>query len=427
LQQHPSNNNNNNPQLRSLINNNNPTPLLPIIDNKKMLPISSMDSKQKTYLLIGTILLIVALIALFMDGGPTRGGATDGSTSGGGKLFRSSSSGNDMINKYGLGPLKTVWGESTETELKFAVVSDLDQLSKVEGSAKPKWKSIFKRGTMKKFKGSDGSISYNVEWEPDANIFGSIGEEGRGMELSELATWQGKLLSFDDRTGIAFEITRDLMAIPRYILMEGDGDQPKGQKNEWATVKDDKLYVGSFGKEYVNSDGSIKNRWNLYVSVINSNGKVEHINWTDKYEVLRKATGASWPGYMIHEAIEYDNIHRKWIVLPRRISSEMYDEKIDEIRGTNVVLILNDDFTVVERKFTVGPHIPLRGWSTFKFIPGTKNDIIVALKTEEQENKATGKAIQSTYITVFRLSDGAELMPQTPIPGGVKFEGLEFL
>jgi hypothetical protein len=198
---------------------------------------SIMEPRHKVMLGVGLVLF--AVFALFMDGGPTRAGKTAA------KMFRG--------QPGGLGPLKTVWGESTESELKFAVVSDLDQLSKVDGSAKPKWRSIFKRATMKRFKAQDGSISYNVEWEPDTNLFGSLGEEGRGMELSELAAWHGKLMTFDDRTGVAFEITPELLVIPRHILMEGDGDQPKGQKNEWATVKDDKLYVGSFGKEYVNS------------------------------------------------------------------------------------------------------------------------------------------------------------------------------
>lgn len=324
------------------------------------------------------------------------------------------------------GPLSTVWGESTRMELKIGIVTDLDQMSKIETAQKPQWRSYFKRGTIKRFR-NQGQVSYDIQWEPDKEIVGVLGEEGRGMEFSELVTYQGKLLTVDDRTGVVFEITPELKAIPRHILMEGNGETSKGQKNEWATEKDGLLYVGSFGKEYVNSDGTIKNKWNLWVSVIDKNGKVWHEDWTDKYEVLRKATDASWPGYMIHEAIEFDPINRRWVVLPRRVSSDMYDEKTDERKGSNLVLILDEDFTRVERKFAVGPAIPLRGWSTFKFQPGSNNDVIVAVKTEEEENKKTGVAAQRSFITVFRLSDGAELMEQTPIPGSYKFEGLEFL
>ena len=49
------------------------------------------------------------------------------------------------------------------------------------------------------------------------------------------------------------------------------------------------------------------------------------------------------------------------MVLPRRVSSDKYDEKLDERRGSNLVLILDEEFTKVERKFPVGPMIPLRG------------------------------------------------------------------
>jgi soluble calcium-activated nucleotidase 1 len=324
------------------------------------------------------------------------------------------------------GPLNTVWGESTKDELKLAIVSDMDQGSAVEGSKKPAWRSIFKRGTLKHFHSHDG-VMYSIEWEPDENLIGGIGEEGRGMELSELQTWKGQLLSFDDRTGIAYEITKDRRAVARYILTEGDGLQQKGQKTEWATAKDGVLYVGSFGKEYVNSDGTIKNKWNLWVKTIDAGGNIGHEDWADKFEVLRKATKASWPGYMIHEAIRFDEVGRKWVVLPRRVSSDKYDEKLDERRGSNLVMILDEDFTRVERMFSVGPQIPLRGWSTFQFVPGTGNDIIVAVKTEEEENKVTGVSQQRSFVTVFRLSDGRELMPQTQIPGKVKFEGLDFL
>lgn len=326
------------------------------------------------------------------------------------------------------GPLSTIWGESTKDELQIAIVTDMDQMSKVKNSKKPAWRSVLKRGTVRRFK--DGSeLTYDIEWNANEHeIVGVLGEEGRGMEFSELVSFQGKLLTVDDRTGVVFEITKDMKAIPRHILMEGDGNQAKGQKNEWATVKDNKLYVGSFGKEYVNSDGTIKNRWNLWVSVIDGQtGGVTHEDWTHKYEVLRQATESSWPGYMIHEAIEFDQINRKWVVLPRRVSSLMYDEKTDELMGSNRVLVLDEDFKTVEQHFRMGPNIPLRGWSTFKFVPGTNNDVIVAVKTEEEENKQTGESQTRSFITVFRLSDQKELMPQTPIPGKYKFEGLEFL
>ena len=78
------------------------------------------------------------------------------------------------------------------------------------------------------------------------------------MELSDLVKYNGMLLTCDDRTGIVYEILEDggkYEAVARYILTDGDGDTTKGFKCEWGTVKDDKLYIGSFGKEYTNNKG----------------------------------------------------------------------------------------------------------------------------------------------------------------------------
>ena len=44
-------------------------------------------------------------------------------------------------------------------------------------------------------------------------------------------------------------------AVPVTVLMNGDGTKSKGFKTEWATVKDNVLYVGSMGKEWTNNDG----------------------------------------------------------------------------------------------------------------------------------------------------------------------------
>eukprot|EP01057_Protomagalhaensia_wolfi_P004100 Protomagalhaensia_wolfi_Nauph_80__4099@NODE_415_length_2562_cov_6_734047_g311_i0_p4_GENE_NODE_415_length_2562_cov_6_734047_g311_i0NODE_415_length_2562_cov_6_734047_g311_i0_p4_ORF_typecomplete_len121_score18_85Apyrase/PF06079_11/7_9e20_NODE_415_length_2562_cov_6_734047_g311_i016141976 len=100
-------------------------------------------------------------------------------------------------------------------------------------------------------------------------IVGKFAEEGRGMELSELVLFNDTLLSFDDRTGIVYELVirpgalrgggapirsffEDLAAqelsrapaslaqvivdpVAKVVLTEGDGEtSPKGMKIEWA-------------------------------------------------------------------------------------------------------------------------------------------------------------------------------------------------
>ncbi len=61
-------------------------------------------------------------------------------------------------------------------------------------------------------------------------------------------------------------------------------------------------------------------------------------------------------------------------------------------------------------------HItPERGFSTFKFVPGSGDNVILALKSAEYS--ATDR--QTSYVTVLTL-DGKELMPETEIAGDMK-------
>lgn len=296
------------------------------------------------------------------------------------------------------------------------IVSDLDKKSKVDSDSKGKWRSVMKKGQLKRLENGN----YSIQWSTDTDLYTKVSEAGRGMELSALVEFNKHLYTFDDRTGLAFEIVGS-KAIPRFIMMEGDGNHDKGQKTEWATVKDGKLYVGSFGKEYTNPDGSIKNTNNMWVSVIDGRGVITHEDWTDRFNALRKAAGCPYPGYMIHEAISWSPHRKQWVVLPRRVSKEPYDENEDERRGSDTVLFASEDFSRIEVKHMT-PLTPTRGFSDFKFLPGSDDRVIVALKSEENEEQQT----QNTYITVFDV-DGTVLMEETEIPGGMKFEGIEFV
>lgn len=104
--------------------------------------------------------------------------------------------------------------------------------------------------------------------------------------------------------------------------------------------------------------------------------------------------------------------------MPRRASNERYEETADESRGTNLLLNCSPDFQniLVSR---VGPLEPTHGFSSFKFVPNTDDQIILALKSEEDAGKI------ATYILAFTL-DGQILLPETKI-GDVKYEGLEFI
>ncbi len=68
----------------------------------------------------------------------------------------------------------------------------------------------------------------------------------------------------------------------------------------------------------------------------------------------------------------------------------------------------------------MGDVVPTHGFSSFKWIPGTEDQLVVALKTVECEREET-----ATYIMVFDMQ-GKILMEETKI-ADQKYEGIEFI
>lgn len=257
------------------------------------------------------------------------------------------------------------------------------------------------------------------------------------MELSELTLYENRLLTFDDRTGTIFEILskdhgEDSYVVPRFVITEGEGDTDKGMKWEWATVKDGNLYVGSMGKEYTRPDGSIANKNNLWIAIVNPHGEITRVDWSDQYEYVRLALGAKSPGYVIHEAVLWSPHLRKWVFLPRRVSSEKYDENEDERKGTNLIAIVDEHFSKpVEIVHIDMKHVdPLHGFSTFAFVPGTKDEHAIAIRSVEEDcvdATPDSPCKQRSYIIVFEVSTGKVLMDEHRVDMDVKFEGIEFV
>ncbi|XP_029365233.1 soluble calcium-activated nucleotidase 1 isoform X2 [Echeneis naucrates] len=296
---------------------------------------------------------------------------------------------------------------------RIGVIADLDTNS--QSTKKLTWFSYMRRGYLTVSQGGD---KVAVEWDEDRLVLEShLSEKGRGMELSELVAFNGKLYSVDDRTGVVYHIDGD-KAIPWVILTDGDGSVAKGFKAEWLAVKDEKLYVGGLGKEWTTTEGEFVNNNPEWVKVVGFRGDVQHENWVPRYRSLKSAAGINPPGYLIHESAAWSKILQRWFFLPRRASNERYEEVADERRGSNIVLSCPPDFKniIVSR---VGPLNLTHGFSSFKFVPNTNDQIILALKSEEDAGKI------ATYIMAFTL-DGRILLPERKI-GDVKYEGLEFI
>jgi len=295
-------------------------------------------------------------------------------------------------------------------EYKLAVICDRDQRSK--NIEKNQWESLLKKGTLKRNKKSG---NYTVTWESEITLSSKINEGGRGMELSELVFFDDHLLAADDRTGIVYWIDID-KAIPLFILMDGNGRTTKGFKIEWMTVKDGLLYIGSMGKEWTSPEGVTISTNPQWIKTIDSLGKISHIDWREEYQRLRSFTGTEDPGYLLHEAVAWNPVVRRWFFFPRRKSTERYDEVKDEERGSNIVLSVDEHFHDL-RMFTLGPLNPIRGFSSITFLPGREFEM-VALKTEEFRGNV------ATYMTVFDVEKELVLMEEELI-SNEKFEGVE--
>ncbi|GLV44941.1 uncharacterized protein CBL_14487 [Carabus blaptoides fortunei] len=298
---------------------------------------------------------------------------------------------------------------------RIGIIADLDTNSK-SLSEKNIWFSYLQKGYLSY---SPSKKTVVVSWDrfDPLRLLSSYTLKDRGMELSELVVFDGRLLTFDDRTGIVFEIIND-QVIPWVLLMDGDGRNSKGFKSEWATVKGEVLYVGSMGKEWTTSSGEFSNHDPQYIKTVTHTGQVNHISWIEPYKRIRSAIGIEWPGYMIHESGVWSDIHQKWFFLPRRCSKHRYNETLDEHMGCAV--LISADEGVNDIKVTqLQNNLPTRGYSSFKFIPGTEDRVIVALRTEELDSKT------ATYICAFTI-DG-EIILQDTFIAKLKYEGLEFI
>ena len=109
-------------------------------------------------------------------------------------------------------------------QFRIAIVTDLDTDSKSEKKSNT-WLSFLTYGNLSL---SDDHKKVNLKFEnKPVMLTSSMSQGGRGMELSELVTFNGKLYTVDDRTGFVYEIWKN-QAIPWVVLTDGDGKQMKG-------------------------------------------------------------------------------------------------------------------------------------------------------------------------------------------------------
>lgn len=298
----------------------------------------------------------------------------------------------------------------------LAIITDEDHASQVElEDGQTAWQSTLRYDRLTRREDpATGQVRYELEEIPadqggEHRLISLIAEGGRGAEFSELVMFGERLVTFDDRTGLVCEIRNDNQLVPRHILMTGSGDEQfKGFKSEWATLKGDRMIVGSHGKKP-------QEEW---IKVLDRNYQLQSIDWQDNYQRIRDALGIGGDGYVIHEAAEWHPDRDQWLFFPRKISNEPFDEPVDEReKGTNMLIVADEDFTDI-RTLEVGERIPERGVSSFKLVPGRPNECI-GLKSVEIGDRT------ETYLFCFDL-DGNVLQEDTFL-GAYKCEGVEII
>jgi soluble calcium-activated nucleotidase 1 len=297
------------------------------------------------------------------------------------------------------------------------LVADLDGNSNRYRFKRYEWNSFLKVGQIL----WDGE-QFDVEWVNRLDLVSSIATNNRSMEFSELTWWNGAYLAVCDYTGIVWKVRPTTGEVfPRFVLADGDGKTTRTLKAEWMTVYDGQLFIGSHGKEWT-KDGVILGRGAEWVKVIQPEGLIRSVHWIHEYDMMRRATGTEFPGYLTHEAAVFNHYSRQWVFLPRKASKEAYDDSADEHRGTNLLLLCSEDFANVT-VLTVGPLEPEWGFSSVALVPGSNGKYLIATKVHEVGDD------HRTKLTIFEGATGRIMLtPELFVEvEDIKYEGVEFL
>ncbi|CAJ1440790.1 unnamed protein product [Effrenium voratum] len=241
------------------------------------------------------------------------------------------------------------------------------------------------------------------------------------MELSELVHFKRLLLAFCDYSGIAYKIDALTGKVfQRWVIADGDGNEPKPFKAEWATIKGDFIWVGSIGFEWYGTSGEILHRNAEWVKVIDSNGWIRNLDWHPVYQAIRTATNTTLPGFLWHEAVEWEPVRRLWLMLPRFASnSSKYTPGLEHQDTTNMLIIADESFVNIEVK-RLDHHEPGYGFTSIRRLPGSRHLFMVLRVKETAES-------QHTQAAIVDLEGNFYTDPPYIQVGSRKYEGLAFL
>lgn len=306
-----------------------------------------------------------------------------------------------------------------EANYSFGMVADLDLMSR--DPQEFIWRSYLKKGWVVRLNSRDERDRFTLAWDTELELKSSTATRNRSMELSELVVYKRLLIAFCDYSGIAYKIApASGKTFQRWAIADGDGDEPKPFKAEWATIKGDSIWLGSIGFEWLDKDGAILHRNTEWVKVINGNGLIRNIDWHPVYQAVRTATNTTLPGYLWHEAVEWEPVSRIWIMLPRFASTtSRYVPGTEQDSTADMLITADEGFSDIRVK-RLNHHDPRFGFTSVRRLPGSHN-LFMVLRVHESG------AEHRTQAAIIDLEGHFYTDPPYIDVGNRKFEGLAFL
>mmetsp|Transcript_98363 Transcript_98363/g.249674 ORF Transcript_98363/g.249674 Transcript_98363/m.249674 type:complete len:397 (+) Transcript_98363:185-1375(+) len=306
-----------------------------------------------------------------------------------------------------------------ESEYSFGVVADLDLMSR--DPQEFIWRSYLKKGRVLRVNGRMEQERFVLAWDEELELRSSTATRNRSMELSELVLYNRLLIAFCDYSGIAYKIDPETgKTFQRWAIADGNGDEPKPFKGEWATIQGDTIWLGSIGFEWYDSNGNVLHRNAEWVKLIDANGGIRNLNWHPVYQTIRSATNTTLPGFLWHEAVEWEPVQRLWVMLPRFASNETrYTPGIEHANTADMLIVADEGFANI-RVIRLAHHDPRFGFTSVRRLPGSHR-LFMVLRVHEEGD------MHQTQAAILDLDGRFYTDPPYIEVGSRKFEGLAFL
>jgi len=341
------------------------------------------------------------------------------------------------------------------------------------------FKSYIREGHLyiQKNKTNPETPNITLEWEDEEKgtftLESGINFGGKGFELATLNVFNGKLYACDDETGVVYELKKiededdenksgeskdtekekekpktssgrrdqkqrneqlddepkkdeeekyHYVAQPWIILSKENSNE--GFKCKWGVVRNNQLWIGSTGslvpKNKTDEESTETSKERQIVKQIDPTGEVTDVDFSKHYEKLAEAYEVNLrQGHVVHEAAAWSDLLNKWIWAPKRVTKDKRDNETWNKISTNEVELSDDKFEdVTTTKF--GNLTETVGFKGLRFIPGTQDRFVLALKAGTDE--------EGNYISTLAVYDlkGTEIMPETKVADGT-YSAVEFL